>query len=451
MEIKIYNTLSKEIETFKPLIKGEVSMYHCGPTVYDTPHIGNYRTFVLNDLIRRIFEYNEYTVHQAMNITDVDDKIIRRVQEEKTSLKEFTGKYESLFLEELKSLNILLPTHLIRATEYIPAMVELIEDLLKKGIAYKADDGVYMNIGKVKNYGQLAHLKIENETEDHARISNDEYDKENPHDFALWKFKSKNDGDVSWSAPFGEGRPGWHIECSAMALKVLGPQIDIHTGGMDLIFPHHTNEIAQSESATGQQFVTYWMHGAFMNTNDEKMAKSQGNFAKLETLKEETISPLAFRYWLLTAHYRSPINFTLEAVSGAQNALIKLLTAVSNFPDGGSVSVDYKSRFLTLVNDDLDMPKAVALVWELIKDSDVADADKRATLLDFDAVFGLNLGSVNKVVEEAIPIEITVLAEAREEARKEKDWEKADALRNEIESRGFTVSDTAEGIRISSL
>ena len=449
MEIKIYNSLTKRLETFKPLVEGSVSMYHCGPTVYDTPHIGNYRTFVMNDLIRRTFAYNGYKVDQAMNITDVDDKTIRKSREEKMSLSSVTQKYEALFLDGLKSLNILTPHHLIRATEHIPAMIDLINQLIANGTAYAADDGVYMSIDKVKDYGALAHLNIKKDAS-HARIANDEYDKENPHDFALWKFKIADDGDASWQAPFGEGRPGWHIECSAMALETFGTTVDIHTGGADLLFPHHTNEIAQSESATGKRFVNYWMHGAFMNVSDEKMAKSKGNFLKLEDLASETISPLAYRYWLLTAHYRSPVNFTLEAVQGAQNALIKLLVTVSNLPGDGSVISAYKERFMAFINEDLDMPRAVALIWELLKDTAVSDADKRATLLDFDQVFGLNVGSVSSIVEEKIPEEITALAEAREEARTEKDWVKADALRAEIAARGYEILDTDSGYTLKS-
>ncbi|MEN9913013.1 MAG: cysteinyl-tRNA synthetase [Candidatus Parcubacteria bacterium] len=452
MDIKLYNTLSRSIEPFTPLKEGAVSMYHCGPTVYDTPHIGNYRTFVMNDLIRRAFEYNGYVVDQAMNITDVDDKTIRRSREEGVSLETVTRKYEDLFIEGLKSLNVLLPHHLIRATDHIADMISLIEKLIEKGVVYKSADGVYMAISKVKEYGVLANLKLDKNSDDtsHQRIANDEYDKDNPHDFALWKFKTEQDGDNSWDASFGTGRPGWHIECSAMAMKVFGETADIHTGGMDLIFPHHTNEIAQSESATGKQFARYWMHGAFITMADEKMAKSKGNIAKLETLEEDMISPLAYRYWLLTAHYRSPVNFTLEAVRGAQNALIKLMTTVSNLPDGGAVSEAYKGRFVAFINDDLGMAQAVALVWELLKDASVSDADKRATVLDFDRVFGLKLGSLAPVEEEKVPIEVQALADAREEARKAKEWDKADALRIEIENRGYSVSDTPSGIKIVS-
>ncbi len=448
MDIKLFNTLSREKETFKPLKKGAVSIYNCGPTVYDTPHIGNYRTFVMDDILRRIFEYNNYEVTQVMNVTDVDDKTIKRSRVENVSLEDLTRKYEKLFLYGLSSLNIELPHHLTRATEHIQAMIDLISVLLDKGVAYKAEDGIYVNISKVEDYGGLAHLDIK--AASRSRIANDEYDKENARDFAVWKSKSADDGDASWPAPFGEGRPGWHIECSAMSMKALGPTIDVHTGGQDLLFPHHTNEIAQSESATGKPFVKYWVHGAFMDVSNEKMAKSKGNFVKLENLLDASISPLSFRYWLMTAHYRSPVNFTLDSVRAAQNALIKFMAAMATLPDGGKVDQDYKDRFTGFVNDDMDMPKAIALAWELMKNQEVTPADKRATLLDFDRVFGLKLTEAPRFKEESVPAEIQALVDAREQARKAKDWKKADALRAEIEIRGFEVDDTAEGPRIIS-
>lgn len=460
MDTKLYNTLSRKKEVFKPLKDGMVGIYNCGPTVYDTPHIGNYRTFVMDDLLRRVFEYNDYNVTQVMNITDVDDKTIRRSKEEGVSRQALAEKYEKLFLEGLDSLHILRPHQLLRATDNIQAMIELIKVLIEKSVAYKGEDGVYLSIKKVPNYGTLAGLsalKARAESQlakgtsfEHSRIRNDEYDKENAHDFALWKFKSPEDGDNVWKADFGDGRPGWHIECSAMAMKSLGETVDIHTGGTDLIFPHHTNEIAQSESATGKPFAHYWLHGAFMNVSDEKMAKSKGNFLKLEDLKDQQVSPLAYRYWLLTAHYRSPVNFTFEAVKAAQNALIRLLETVRAYPEGDSIIPAYQERFKEAVNDDLNLPQAVALAWELLKDSSHPDANKRATLLDFDKVFCLDIASLPRTEEEAIPPEVQALAEAREEARKEKDWKKADALRAEIEARGFELKDTTGGFSIHS-
>jgi len=446
-EITLYNTLSRSKERFVPLKAGMVTMYSCGLTVYDTGHIGNFRSFLLSDLLRRMFEYNGYSVDQVINVTDVDDKTIKRSQAEHVSLADLTRKYEKLFVLGMEAMNNELPTHLIRATDSIPEMIALTQTLLDKGAAYKADDGIYMSISAVKGYGALARLDLSAISKE--RVSNDEYDKENVRDFALWKFYSTADGDVVWDAPFGRGRPGWHIECSAMSMKLLGPTIDVHTGGQDLIFPHHTNEIAQSETATGKPFVHYWVHGAFMNVSDEKMAKSKGNFIKLETLADTSVSPIAFRYWLMTAHYRSPVNFSLESVRAAQSALIRLMAACASYPDGGAIISAYQERFLSYVNDDLDMPKALALAWELIKDSSVSQADKRATLLDFDRVYGLGLVSAPRVNDEPIPVEVQVLADAREEARKTKDWKKADALRTEIDARGYDVEDTPKGPRIT--
>lgn len=446
MDILIHNTLSRKKEVFKPLKSGKVSMYHCGPTVYNTPHIGNYRTFITNDLIRRLFEYNDYSIKQVMNITDVDDKTINGSKAEGLSLHNFTRKYEKLFLEEVESLNIKAPEHITRATEYIESMIRLINTLLEKGFAYTASDGVYLAIDKVKNYGALANLDLSKISKE--RIANDEYDKENPRDFSLWKFKTEEDGDNYWKAPFGEGRPGWHLECSTMAMDVLGSTIDIHTGGADLIFPHHTNEIAQSECVSGKQFVNYWMHIAFVNVGNEKMAKSKGNFFKLTDLFDQSISPLAYRYWLLTAHYRSPVNFTFEAVHGAQNALIRLMKTVVSYPKGGKIIPDYRDKFQACINDDLNTPEALALTWELIADARHNEADKRATIMDFDRVFGLKLDTIPEPSVESIPEEILALSEVREQARKAKDWEKADALRKEIEDRGYIVKDEAHGTEV---
>lgn len=463
IDIYLHNTLSGKKEPFKPIKAGKVGMYHCGPTVYDRAHIGNLRTFVMDDIVRRVFEYNEFEVTQVMNLTDVDDKTIRRSREEGKTLKDLTRHYEKMFLDDIHALNILTPHKLLRATDNIEEMVKLIGKLIEKGFAYKADDGVYMSIEKVKGYGELAGFKAAlkaraesqlhgNTKSPYSRIASDEYDKESPQDFALWKFEGKDDNGAAWDAPFGRGRPGWHIECSAMSMSVLGDTIDIHTGGTDLIFPHHTNEIAQSESATEKPFVRYWLHGGFMNVRDEKMSKSKGNFLKLADLEENKISPLAFRYWLLTAHYRSLLNFSLDAVMAAQNAFIRLAEAFMSFKSdkAGVIDGNFQEKFRAAINDDLNMPEAVALVWQLIKDHHLSPADKRATLLDFDKVLGLGLSAVEELDDspasaESLPPEIFALSETRDEARAAKDWQKADALRKEIESRGYEVKDTEEG------
>lgn len=454
----IHNTLSGKKEEFTPLVKGAVGIYNCGPTVYDTVHIGNLRTFTMADIVRRVFEYEGYHVTQVMNITDVDDKTIRKSREEKVPLEKITRKYEELFLSDIATLNLKTPHRLLRASEYVKEMIEMISNLLEKGIAYPTKDGVYFSIGMFKTYGNLAHIRLDAEVRE--RISNDEYEKENPRDFALWKFWNEDDGEVVWDAPFGKGRPGWSIECSAMATRALGPTIDIHTGGTDLIFPHHTNEIAQSEAATGKPFVKYWMHGAFMNVNDDKMAKSKGNFLKLKDLVDAGISPLAFRYWLLTSHYRSPVNFTLEAVKAAQTAFVRLLEAFIDLSNArpsvldhthdhgpeGHVDVNYAVEFEKVITDDFNTPEAIALVWKMIKDPHENPQEKMEMLLDFDEVLGLGLSKVLDMTKsESVPPEVTALAETREEARAGQEWDKADALRKEIEARGYIVKDTDEG------
>ncbi len=456
----LHNTLSGKKEEFIPIRTGKIGMYQCGPTVYDSAHIGNLRTFIFDDIVRRVFEYNDYKVTQVMNITDVDDKTIRRSRDESVTLEALTAKYEKLFLDDTDALNILRPHHVLSARAHVPQMIAMISTLLGKGIAYTATDGIYLSISKVNNYGALAKLKLGADTKE--RIENDEYDKENPRDFALWKFsnqdekttteKTKHD-EAAWDAPFGRGRPGWHIECSAMAISALGETIDIHTGASDLIFPHHTNEIAQSESTTGKPFVHYWLHGGFMNVNDAKMSKSKNNFLKLADLTDHAIAPISFRYWLLTSHYRTQINFTLEAVQAAQTALFKLCEDLVNWPASGTISEKYQTEFTKNINDDFNMPQAIATLWKMTKDSSVSDADKKATVLDFDRVFGLRLNEISSiaVTPSEIPPEITALAEAREAARAAKEWDKADALRAEIESRGYTLKDTNSGPHIQEI
>ena len=459
MEIKLYNTLSRSLETFTPLKDGVVSMYHCGPTVYDYAHIGNLRAYVFADILRRTFEYNKFSVKQVVNITDVghlvtdgddgEDKMTKALKREGKPLsleamREVATFYFERFTDDLKSLNIETPHEFPRASDHIAGDIEIIEKLQEKGIAYTTSDGVYFDISKFPAYGKLGNISLES-LKDGSRVAVNP-EKKSPADFALWKF----DATLGWDAPWGKGFPGWHIECSAMSREFLGQPFDIHTGGIDHIPVHHNNEIAQSEAAYDAPLAHYWMHGAFVTMNDGKMAKSAGGFVTLKTLEDDMVSPLAYRYWLLTAHYRSPVNFTLEAVRGAQNALIKLMTAVSNLPEGGTLVAGYGERFRASINNDLGMSQAIALIWELLKDTAVADTDKRTTILNFDRVLGLKLGSLAPVEEEKVPEEIQALADAREEARKAKEWEKADALRIEIENRGYVVMDTAGGIKILS-
>lgn len=457
MDITIYNTFTRSKEVFKPLIRGQLSMYNCGPTVYDYAHIGNFRAYVFADILRRIFEYNSYKVTQVINITDVghlvsesdegEDKMTKALRRENQpmtleAMLAIGDKYFKKFVEDLKNLNIESPEYYPKASEHIAEDIDIVQILEKKGIAYKTSDGMYFDTAKFPNYGKLGNIDIGNLKEGARVTANTE--KHNPIDFCLWKF----DKNLGWESPWGKGFPGWHIECSAMSRKYLSQPFDIHTGGIDHIPVHHNNEIAQSEAAYDVPLARYWMHGAHLSIDNSKISKSAGNSIFLSTLLENSISVIAYRYWLLTSHYRSPVNFTFEAVRGAQNALIRLMALVREYPEHGQVSASYKERFNAFINDDLNMPGAVALAWELVKDEAVDDADKKATLLNFDKVYGLGLDAVPKVKDKPIPPEITALSDAREEARKAKDWKKADALRHEIESRGYSLTDSADSIRI---
>jgi cysteinyl-tRNA synthetase len=456
-DIYLYNTLSRSKELFKAITPNKVGIYNCGPTVYDQAHIGNLRSYVFADILRRTFKYNNYDVHQVINITDVghlssdgddgDDKMSKALirlgmEMNLESMRKVGTVYFDKFVADLTELHIELPENFPRASDHIAEDIELIKELDKKGISYTTSDGVYFDTSKFPSYGKLGNIKVENQKEGSRVAVNTE--KKNSIDFALWKFNS----NLGWDSPWGKGFPGWHLECSAMSRKYLGQPFDIHTGGIDHISIHHNNEIAQSEAAYDVPLSNYWMHNEFVLLENNKMAKSAGDFITLNTLLEESISPLAYRYWLLTAHYRSPVNFGFETVLAAQTALIRLMITVRDYPEGGAINTVYQNNFNILINDDLDTPRALALVWELVKDGKITDADKRATLIDFDRVLGLNLASLSPVAEEPIPIEVQALADAREEARKDKDWVKADALREEIELRGFEIIDTEKGIKI---
>ena len=370
MDLKLYNTLSREKEIFIPIDPKEVRMYTCGPTVYNYPQIGNYRAYIFGDILKRYLKYSGYNVKHIMNITDIDDKTIRDSIAQHKSLKEFTEFYTEGFYKDRDSLNIQPADLYTKATDYIPEMVEIIEKLIEKGFAYKGEDGsTYFDIKKDKEYGKLSHFKLE-DLKDNAqgRLKKDEYEKENAHDFALWKIWDENDGDVFWETSLGKGRPGWHIECSAMSIKNLGETFDIHTGGVDNIFPHHENEIAQSECSTGKQFVKYWMHNEHLMVDGKKMSKSAGNFYTLRDLIEKGFDPLAFRYWLYTGHYRTKVNFTVEALEGSKTALFKLFEAHKELGNElGSVNSTYTDKLKESMNDDLNTSQVIALIWELIK------------------------------------------------------------------------------------
>jgi cysteinyl-tRNA synthetase len=455
--MKLYNTLTKKKEELKTQKKGVVSIYNCGPTVYNTPTIGNLRTYINVDVLRRALILAGYKVKEAMNITDIEDKIIRDANKQKIKYQELTSKYEKIFLENLEELNIEMPEYLPRATEEIPEMIKIIEKLLKSGYAYKSDDGsVYFSIGKFKNYGKLSGLD-KREVKAGARVAQDEYDKENAQDFALWK--AKKEGEPSWKAPFGEGRPGWHIECTAMSTKYLGKTIDIHAGGVDLIFPHHENEIAQSEAYTGKKFVGSWFHGEHLLINGERMGKSLNNFYTLDDLaKKFEVEPLAFRMLCLSSHYRDKLNFTDKSIQDAQNALNHLREFMLRLKlkegEGESSSLIKSAKkteenFIKAVADDLSTPKAVAEVFKLIKKVNSAKKLSRPevdaviqAMKQFDSILGLGLEEV-KVVK--VPAEMHKLAVAREDARKAGDYKKADELRTKIEKSGYAIEDSPEG------
>ena len=431
--LKLYNTLTRKKEVFKPIRKNEVGMYVCGPTVYNYVHIGNHRTNIFNDFVRRSLDFLGYNVKQVMNITDVDDKTIRDSKKEEIPLKKFTRKYEKLFFEDVASLNIKKPEKILRATESISEMVRLIEILLKKKYAYKASDGIYFSVDKFKGYGKLAQLKKIKKTKE--RISKDEYDKEDVQDFVLWKFWDEDDGEVFWNTKLGKGRPGWHIECSAMAMEELGDSFDIHTGGSDLIFPHHTNEIAQSEAATGKKFVKYWLHGGML-TMKEKMSKSLGNVFYLKDLEKKGFSPLDYRYLTLTTHYRKPLEFSLKNLEAAKNSYKRLKNLISSFEDDKKLHKKYLKEFEKAIEDDLNMPHALQVLWKLVRDEKASG--KIQTIKKMDEVFGLDLLKVEKI---KIPDDVKKLVKEREDARKKRDFKKADELRNKIKKKGFNVED----------
>jgi cysteinyl-tRNA synthetase len=443
--------MSRSLEDFKPLDDKQVTLYTCGPTVYNYAHIGNFRAYVFADILKRTLSYNGFNVKHVMNITDIDDKTIRDSQKEGKSLKEFTEFYTEAFYEDRDTLNILPAGTYTKATDFIPQMVAMIEKLLENGHAYKGEDGsVYFDIHKDEGYGKLSRFKLTDLKENaDGRLKKDEYDKENAQDFALWKAWDESDGDVFWETSLGKGRPGWHIECSAMSTHELGETIDIHTGGVDLIFPHHENEIAQSECASGKPFVNYWLHNEHLLVDNKKMSKSLGNYYSLRDLEKIDVSPLGFRYWLLTADYRTPINFTIPTLQGAENALKRLQEAYNELPDGGVPDATYTAEFKNLVNNDLSTAQGLALMWKLLKDESIGPAAKKATLLDFDKVFGLGLDKPK--AELIIPEEVQKLIEDREYARSQKDFALSDTLRAKIESHGFTVKDTDKGQKISKI
>jgi len=441
MSLKLYNTLTRKKEIFKPIKKGHVEMYVCGPTVYDYVHIGNLRAYTFADVLRRHLKFSKYKVKEVMNLTDVDDKTIRDSQKQEKSLKEFTEIYTKAFIKDIKAMNMEMPEVMPKATEHIKEMVKIVKDLLKKNIAYKAEDGIYFSIKKFKDYGKLSKIKIKKlQARASERMLKDEYGKENVNDFALWKFYTKEDGDVFWDTEIGKGRPGWHIECSAMSMKSFGKSFDIHTGGVDLIFPHHENEIAQSEAHTGKKFVKYLLHNEFVLVNGKKMSKSLNNFYKLKDIVEKGFSPFDLRYFYLTKIYRQKINFTWENLESSRNSLQRLKNIILEIKDDKKINKKYLKEFEEAMNDDLNTSKALQVLWNFVRDEKAKG--KLRTIKEIDKVFGLDLLKKEKI---KIPENIKKLIKEREEARKNKDWGNADKLRIKIKKLGYNIEDTEKG------
>jgi len=462
--LKLYNSLSKKKEEFKPIKLDGVGMYACGPTVYDFAHIGNMRTYLMEDILFRTLSFNGYKTKYVQNITDVghlvgdgdegEDKIEKGARIAGKSAREIADFYTKAYEEDLLKLNIKKPEIIIKATDHIKEQIEMIQQLEKLGFAYKTSDGIYFDTGKLKDYGKLTGLKKENILEG-ARVEKNP-EKINETDFALWKFSPKDKKrQMEWESPWGIGFPGWHIECSAMSIKYLGELFDIHAGGVDHLPIHHTNEIAQNEAVYGHKTVNYWIHGAFLLVNGGRMGKSLGNAYPIGELEKRGFDPLAFRYFTFYAHYRQPLNFTWQALEGAQKSYNNLINKVSeiytdNFKDSVP-DTKYLERFSKTINDDLNMPVAIVVLWELLKDKNMSDNIKLKTVSKFDEIFGLSLlekAKINKEKIQEIPKEIISLSEERNVARKNKDWAKADEIRLKILDMGYLVKDEEIGTKI---
>jgi len=448
--IKLYNTLGRKKQVFKSLKKNKVGLYTCGPTVYDYAHIGNLRSYIFSDILKRTLEFNNYKVKHIINITDVghlvsdadtgEDKMEVGAKREKKTARQIADFYTKAFQEDIKKLNIKEPTKWTKASDYIKEQIDLIKLLEKKGYAYRIKDGIYFDTSRIKNYGKLTGSKKRTHK---ARIKITK-GKKNPTDFALWKFSQKK-RQMEWESPWGIGFPGWHTECVVMGIDQLGLPFDIHTGGIDHIPVHHSNEIAQAEAGYNKNLAKYWLHNEFLILKKEKMAKSKGGIITIDKLIEKNINPLAYRYLTLGTHYRSPLSFSWESLKSAQNALenlYKKTLELKNKKVTESLLAESDSvTFKKYINDDLNTPKAIALMWKLIK-SNKADYD---LLLEFDKIFGLDL---DKIEETKIPEKIKKLAKQREKYREEKEWKKSDEIRKEIEKLGYQIEDTPQGSKI---
>jgi len=466
MAFKIYNTMSRSKEELVPMDGKHVRMYTCGPTVYNYAHIGNFRAYMFEDLLRRYIKFSGFEVTQVQNLTDVDDKTIRTSIEQGKALKEFTKTYIDAFFDDLAKLNIEPAEHYPAATDYVPEMISIIETLFEKGYAYQSDDGsVYYSIDKFKEYGKLAHLDMEG-MQAGARVDQDEYDKDNAADFALWKAYVPEDGDVAWDSPWGKGRPGWHIECSAMSMKLLGESFDIHTGGVDNIFPHHEDEIAQSEAATGKMYSKYWMHCGYLVVDGKKMSKSVGNFYTLREILDMGYTGREVRYELLSSHYRQSLNFAFKSLDANRAALKRLDEFYTNIKEAiGSESVagelpewakDSRAKFAAAMDDDMNISGAMAAVFDTVHAGNKAMSEspmsgKEALAVsnlwkELDSVLGLLIPQ-----EEEVSDEVAELLEARTQARADKDWAESDRIRDRLAELGWTVKDTPEGPKLRKL
>jgi len=451
MELKLYNTLSRKKEIFKPIKKGHVGIYACGPTVYLYQTIGNLRTYLFVDILRKVLEYNNYKVKEVMNITDVghltsdadegEDKIEKAAKKEGKKAQDIANHYWKVFKQDFKKLNIKEPNIWTKATEYIKEQINLIEVLEKKGYTYKTSDGIYFDTSNFKDYEKFARLDVKG-LQAGKRICVGE--KRNKTDFALWKFSEKPGvRQQEWKSPWGVGFPGWHLECSAMAMKNLGNTFDIHTGGIDHINVHHTNEIAQSEAASGKKFVNYWLHGNFLTFKGEKVSKSKGGLYTISELQKKDYEPLSYRYLCLTTHYRKGLNFSLKNLDSGQNTYQRLKNIISEIKRDRQLNKKYLKEFESAINDDLNMPKALQVLWKLVRD-EKADG-KIKTIKKMDEIFGLDLFKQEKI---KIPAEVRKLVDEREKLRKKKEWKKADEIRSKIKKLGYVLEDRKEGGRV---
>jgi cysteinyl-tRNA synthetase len=464
--MNFFNSMSRNKESVVPIEAGHVRMYTCGPTVYNFAHIGNFRAYTFEDILRRAIQFNGCRVTQVMNLTDVDDKTIRGAKAAGVPLKTFTAPFVQAFFEDLKAINIQPAEIYPAATDHIPEMIALVERLFEKSLAYQSDDGsVYFSVSRLPQYGRLAHLDREH-LRVGARVADDEYEKEGYGDFALWKAYDDSDGDVVWDSPWGRGRPGWHLECSAMAMKYLGDTFDIHTGGIDNLFPHHENEIAQTEGATGKPFVNLWMHCAHLRVNGEKMSKSLGNFFTLRDLITKGYTGREIRYVLINGHYRQALNFTFDALGAARSSLARIdecvdaLEELAVTKNGIDETNPCLVAFTAAVNDDLNIPEAFAALFALVRESNVAlsqgalKPQEAATILavfeKMDTVLGVvRFGRAQK--EDGVPAEIQALVDARAAARAAKQWAESDRLRDELAAKGWEIRDGKEGQKIKNL